>query len=173
MAGPTPRPSIVTPRQRRVLEQIIRRETSIQQQVRRAKLVLAAAGANNAQAARQIGVTVDTARTWRSRWAAARDALLAAESEGDDAALRTVILGVLADEPRSGTPATFSPEQICQIVALACERPSASARPISQWTARELADEAVIRGIVPRISAQSVERFLARRTSSRTAAGIG
>jgi transposase len=173
MAGPAPQPSVVTPRQRRVLEQIIRRQTSTQQQVRRAKLILAAEAANNAQAARQSGVAVDTARTWRARWASAREALLAAEAEGDDAALRAVLLGVLADEPRSGTPATFSPEQICQIVALACEPPSASARPISQWTARELADEAVKRGIVSRISPQSVERFLARRTSSRTAAATG
>ena len=173
MAGPAPRPSIVTPRQRRALEQIIRRETSTQRQVRRARLVVATAEANNARAARQGGVTVDTARTWRTRWAAAQEALLAAEAEGDDAPLRAVILGVLADEPRSGTPATFSPEQICQIVALACERPSASGRPISQWTARELADEAVKRGIVPRISPQSVERFLARRTSSRIAVGTG
>jgi len=173
MAGPVPRPSVVTPRQRRTLEQIVRRETSPQQQVRRAKLVLAAPGANNAPAARQVGVTVDTARTWRARWAAAREALLAAEAEGDDAALRAVILGVLADAPRSGTPATFSPEQICPIVALACEPPSASARPISQWTARELADEAVKRGIVPRISPQSGERVLARRPSSPTGAGIG
>jgi len=155
------------------LEQIIRRETSTQQQVRRAKLILAAEGVNTAQAARPLGVTVDTARTWRGRWAAAREALLAAEAEGDDVALRTVVLGILADDPRSGTPATFSPEQICQIVALACEPPGASARPISQWTARELADEAVKRAIVSRISAQSVERFLARRTSSRIAAGIG
>jgi putative transposase len=173
MAGPAPVPSIVTPRQRRVVEQIIRRETSTQQQVRRAALILAAEKANNAQAARQSGVTVDTARTWRGRWAAAREALWAAEAEGDDAALRSVILGVLADDPRSGTPATFSPEQICQIIALACEPPSASERPISQWTARELADEAMKRAIVSRISAQSVERFLARRTSSRIAAGIG
>ena len=173
MAGPAPAPSIVTPRQRRVLEQIIRRETSTQQQVRRAKLILTAESANNALAARRVGVTVDTARAWRGRWAGAREALLAAEAEGDDAALRMVVLGVLADEPRSGTPATFSPEQICQIVALACEPPGISGRPISQWTARELADEAVRRGIVSRISAQSVERFLARRTSSRTAVGIG
>ena len=173
MAGPAPAPSIVTPRQRRVLEQIIRRETSTQQQVRRAKLILAAEKVNNAQAARQIGVTVDTARTWRGRWAAAHEALLAAETEGDDAALRAVVLGILADEPRPGTPATFSPEQVCQIVALACEPLGAAERPISQWTARELADEAVKRGIVPRISAQSVERFLARRTSSPTGAAIG
>mgnify|MGYP001228441144 CR=1 FL=1 len=145
MAGPAPAPSIVTPRQRRVLEQMIRRETGTQQQVRRAKLILAAVGANNAPAARRVGVTVDTARAWRGRWAAAREALLAAEAEGDAAAPRTVIVGVLADEPRSGTPATFTPEQICQIVALACEPPGISERPISQWTARELADEAVER----------------------------
>ena len=68
--------------------------------------------------------------------------------------------GILADEPRSGTPATFGPEQVCQIVALACEPPEASERPITHWTPRELADEAVQRGIVPGISPSSVGRFL-------------
>jgi putative transposase len=173
MSGPAPSPSTLTPPQRRVLEQIIRRQTSTQQQVRRAKVVLAAEKVNNAQAARHLGVGVDTARTWRGRWIAARDALLTAEMEGDDSALRAVVLDVLADEPRSGTPATFRPEQICQIVALACEPPGTSERPISQWTARELADEAVKRGIVSGISAQSVARFLASRTSSRIAVGTG
>ena len=136
-------------------------------------MVLATEKANNAQSARHLGVGVDTARTWRGRWIAARDALLTAEMEGDDAALRTVILAILADESRSGKPATFRPEQICQIMALACEPPGASERPIGQWTARELADEAVKRRIVGGISPQSVARFLARRTFSRIAVGIG
>jgi putative transposase len=165
------------------LEGIVRRETSTQQQVRRAKVVLAAAdGANNEQVARQVGVTDDTARDWRARWVTddtARDwrarwvtageAVLAAEAEGGDDALRAVVLGVLADEPRPGAPATFTPEQICRLVALACTPVDAATsgapgtgRPISHWTPRELADEAVRRGIVPRISPQSVGRFLKR-----------
>jgi hypothetical protein len=64
------------------------------------------------------------------------------------------------DAPRPGAPATFSAEQWCQIIALACEPPEASGRPISHWTPRELADEACKRGIVERISERHVGRFL-------------
>jgi transposase len=166
MSGPAPERITTTPRQRRVLGQIVRRHTSTQQQGRRAKAILAAAdGATNAAVGRQVGMTEDTARTWRRRWALAGEALLAAEAEadgghGDDRALTTIILGVLADESRSGAPATFTPEQLCQLMAVACEPPGDSGRPISQWTPRELADEASKRGIVERISARTVGRFL-------------
>ena len=50
---------------------------------------------------------------------------------------------------RPGAPTTFSAEQWCQIIALACEPPEASDRPISHWTPRELADEARKREIEP------------------------
>lgn len=161
MSGPAPRRIIVTARQWAVLERIIRRASSPQQLVDRATLVLAAAaGANNARAGRRAGVTRETARLWRERWAAADEALLAAEAEGDDRALAAVVAGVLADEPRPGAPATFTPEQWCQIMALACTPPAEAQRPIDHWTPRELADEAVRRGIVPRISPTSVGRFL-------------
>ncbi len=51
-------------------------------------------------------------------------------------------------------------EQICAIVALACERPAESDRPVTHWSQQELADEAMKRGIVERISQRSVGRFL-------------
>jgi transposase len=69
---------------------------------------------------------------------------------------------VLADAPRSGAPATFSPEQIVQLVAVACEPPEQSGRPIDHWTARELADEVKKRGLVPDISPRTAGRFLKR-----------
>jgi len=47
---------------------------------------------------------------------------------------------------RSGTPATFTVEQWCQIMALACEPPADSERPISHWTPREVAAEAITHG---------------------------
>ena len=153
----------MTAPQRRILERIVRRQTSPQQQVRRAKIVLVAAdGANNEQTGQRVGVAEDTARTWRARWAAAGEALLAADAEGGEEALERVVLGVLADEPRPGAPATFSPEQICRIVALACTPPADAGRPLDHWTPRELADEAVRQGIVATISATSVGRFLGR-----------
>ena len=61
---------------------------------------------------------------------------------------------------RPGTPATFSAEQICRIIAVACEEPEESGRPISEWTPRELADEVVKREIVESISPRQVGRFL-------------
>ncbi len=48
-----------------------------------------------------------------------------------------------------------------QIMAIACESPEQSGRPVDHWTHRELADEAKQRGIVPSISASQVGRYLA------------
>jgi transposase len=156
----------LTARQQTILERLTRRASSARQVVARATVVLAAAaGENNARAGRRAGVSRETARLWRERWAAAGEVLLAAEVEGaagTDRALEGVILGVLADEPRPGAPATFTPEQLCRIMALACTPPAEAERPIDRWTPRELADEAVRRGIVARISATTVERFLKR-----------
>jgi hypothetical protein len=74
----------------------------------------------------------------------------------------------LQDAPRPGAPTTFRAEQWCQIIALACEPPEASGRPISHWTPRELADEARKRGIVETISERHVGRFL-KSSRSQTA----
>jgi hypothetical protein len=62
----------------------------------------------------------------------------------------------------------LSPEQVCQILALACEQPSGSGRPISQSSHRELADEIVRRGITDRISPRHASRLL-KSSGSTTA----
>ena len=82
------------------------------------------------------------------------------EKQGNEKNLLAAIEGVLGDAYRSGTPPKFSAKQVVQIVALACEEPVLSERPISHWTPKELADEVVKRGIAESISPQSVERFL-------------
>jgi transposase len=152
-----------------VLVQIVRRASSPQAEVTRAKMILAAAdGMNNQHIAERLAVHLQTARTWRGRWAEAEDRLVAIEGEGDAAALREAIHDVLSDAPRPGTPATFTPEQICQIVAVGCEPPAESGRPVTHWTPTELADEVVKRGIVSQISPRSVGRFL-KRGGSQTA----
>jgi putative transposase len=164
MPGPKPRSIELTARQREILERLARRETNPQQLVRRCNIVLEAAnGANNTQVGQRLNIQRSTARTWRERWAAAAPALLLAEEEGlDDKGLAELIEQVLADEPRPGAPSTFEPEQIAQIIALACEDPEESGRPVTHWTPQELADEAIKRGIVTSISPRSVGRFLKR-----------
>jgi len=79
-----------------------------------------------------------------------------------------LVASVLADAPRSGTPGSFSAEQIVQIINLACTPPPEVGRPIDAWTPRELADEAVKQGIVASISARSVGRFLKRGRTQAT-----
>ena len=107
------------------------------------------------------GLTRVSVRLWRDRWLDAKDRLLAVEADGvSDQDLLGLIEDALDDAPRPGGPATFSPEQIVQIVAVACEPPEKSGRPISHWTHAELADEVKKRRIVQDLSPRSVGRFL-------------
>ena len=78
----------------------------------------------------------------------------------------------LKDAARRGAPARIAPEQICAIVALACERPEDVGVPLSHWSASDLAREAVRRGIIDTISPRSVGRFFKKNpTSSRISCG--
>jgi putative transposase len=153
---------MLTARQRACVEQIARRQTNPQRLVRRAKLLLALdAGANNSQIARQRHLNRGTVHIWRQRWLALAPKLeQIAADVGPDKALTTRIVEALTDHPRSGTPAIFTAEQIVQIVAVACEAPADSGRPVSHWTPREVAEEVRKRGIVETISTRSVGRFL-------------
>ena len=152
----------LTTRQRACLEQLVRRQTSPQRLVRRAKILLALeTGANQCHVTRQMHLNRGTVRVWRKRWGTFAPKLEQVEAaEGSDKALTALIVEALTDHPRAGTPATFTAEQIVQIVAVACEDPADSARPISHWTPREVADEVRQRGIVETISTRSVGRFL-------------
>jgi putative transposase len=146
MPGPKPPVVLLTEGERQALEQLTRAHKTAQHLVLRARIILLLADGRNApETARALGITRKTVRLWRRYWFAR--------------ATRP-INERLQDEERPGAPATFTAEQWCHIIALACEPPAVSGRPISQWTARELADEAVKRGIVPRISTRHVGRFL-------------
>ena len=162
MRGPQPTPISLTARQRALLERLTRRQTSPQQVVRRAHLILhAAAGGNNDQVARQLDLDRGTVRTWRTRWLTAAPRLDAAEAAGEpESVLLDLVVEVLQDAPRPGAPDTFTAEQVVQIVALACEVPPVAERPTSHWSPQELATEAVKRGIVTTISPRTVGRFL-------------
>ncbi len=162
MPHPQASPIRLSDKQQTVLEQIARCSTNPYQLVRRTQVILAAAkGVNNTELAKQLQWSRNSVRLWRERWQASAPSLCEAEAEGvSELHLRQRIIDVLSDEPRSGTPVRFSLEQVVEIVALACETPEASSRPVSHWTPAELGAEAVKRGIVERISVRSVGRFL-------------
>jgi transposase len=165
----------LSPRQREVLEALVRARLTTQQLAERCRIVLASSqGVPNLHQAETLAVDRQRVRRWRHRWAAAQEDLAAAEQSGaSDKELEAMIVAVLADDPRSGAPPKFSPEQVAAIIALACEPPADSGLPISHWTPPELAREAIKRGIVESISPRQVDRFLARRGSGRTNRSTG
>ncbi len=161
MPHPSAIPLKVSSVQQEVLQHLVRCSTSPQRLVRRGKIMLAAAaGASNTKITQDLHVDHETVRLWRARWGTAQSRLEAIEATGKPKLLKQAIEVLLADEQRPGAPATFTLEHFMQIMALACEKPEAADRPVSAWTPRELADEAVKRGIVTQISPRTVERFL-------------
>jgi transposase len=169
--GPMPKQLPVSPQQEANLQKIIRRSQSPQSLVTRAKIVLKGAqfGRRNQQIAQELGTTNKTVRKWRARWLQGYETLEAVENEAEEKeSLMQTITQLLSDQPRSGVPATFTAEQICQIIAVACELPTLSNRPITEWTPRELADEVILRKIVVTISASQVRLFL-KRSGAETA----
>lgn len=137
-------PVTVTGALRRILTWRARGQKTPHRDKVRAQIVLLAAQRwSNAAIAVQVGVSVDTVRTWRGRFAA----------QG---------LAGLADRARSGWPPRFSPVQVAQVKALACQLPSHAGAPLARWSCPELAREAVIQGVAEAISASTVWRWLAQ-----------
>lgn len=149
-------------RSRKIVEEIARQRSIEYRLVIRALLLLAMAdGVGNRELARQHQMDRAVVRKWRNRWLDLTSQLKNAEaSEISDEDLRQLILTGLSDLPRNGAPPKFTAEQIVRIVAVACEAPAESGRPVSHWTPSELADEVVKRQIVESISPASVRRFL-------------
>ncbi|WP_329081404.1 MULTISPECIES: helix-turn-helix domain-containing protein [unclassified Streptosporangium] len=138
---------VLTAAERRRLKQLSHSRTAPFQQVVRVRIVLdAALGYSNNTIARRQGVRVDTVRLWRGRYA----------EEG---------LAGLADRPRSGRPRTFTPVQIAEVKALACQLPAETGTALSRWSRSELAAEVTGRGIAETMSARrrvSVKRWRGR-----------
>ncbi|MDP6359519.1 MAG: helix-turn-helix domain-containing protein [Planctomycetota bacterium] len=163
MAGRIPQPVVLTEFQRTELERIIARDTSPQRLVRRASLILALSECQYIQAAaNKVGVSRQTAHDWHQRWLAAQDRLSAVESSDGEKGLFSAVFELLSDVPGRGRKPKFSAEQVCEIVAVACERPQESKRPTSHWSQKELKAEVIKRKIVDDISVSSVGRFLKR-----------
>jgi putative transposase len=146
--------------EREELERLIRRPSSAQQTVRRARIVVLANGEGwtNQAIADELGIFKADVTIWTKRWIER-----AMEPVGER----------LRDRPRPGRPDTVSPEQGCGIFALACEPPQQDGRPITQWTSRELAQEALKQGIVASLSAGHLRKVLKKKTSGCTAAATG
>ncbi|MFH9298929.1 IS630 family transposase [Streptomyces sp. NPDC017520] len=116
-------------------------KTAYQARQRAAIVLLAARGRPNTHITRETGLHLDTVRTWRNRFADGR-------------------LPALADRRRSGRPARFTPVQVAEAKALACQLPAETGVPLSRWSCPDLAAELTARQITDSISASTVRRWL-------------
>ncbi|MEU3660970.1 IS630 family transposase [Streptomyces sp. NPDC032940] len=122
MPGPKPLSLELSERERRVLRGWLRKRTAGQALVLRARIVLACAeGRPNAQVAQELGISRETVRKWRSRFAADR-------------------LEGLVDAPRSGAPRKITDEQVESLVAKTLDQAPPSGD--SHWSTRSMAQAA-------------------------------
>lgn len=152
---PNPKAKTVTlsEKERQGLEKLVKQHQTAQQIALRARIVFAAAaGKTNTAIAEENQVSHFTVRLWRNRWVSLQAIPLEALSVEDR----------LQDAPRPGAPSQITADQRCQIEALACEQPEESGRPITHWSAREIADEIIARKIVEQISPRHAARLLKR-----------
>jgi putative transposase len=152
---------IITERQQEVLQTMTRSSTCAQALAQRAHMILLAfEGWDNEEIAARLGCERHAVGIWRRRWAAAFQRLVLVECGEKASALPRALEELLSDLPRPGCPGKFTAEQIALILAVACEPPEDSGRPVTHWTPTELADEVKQRGIVASISPRQVGRFL-------------
>jgi putative transposase len=111
---------------RAALDQLLRRHSTSQQLVLRARIILdVAAGYNNCHIARRHSIALDMVRLWRERWLSFSKIPLSGLTVEER----------FTDASRAGRKARITSEQRCRIMALACEQPADSQRPIQslEW----------------------------------------
>jgi putative transposase len=136
MPGPKPIPICVTEAQMQALRTLVNKQSEEQILVTRAwNILMAHLGHSTRHIARHLHVSEDSVGRWKARW---RERATIGLGE-------TEVRRWLSDAPKPGKPPTITAEQGCQIMALVCEDPQESGRPLSHWTVREAADEAIKR----------------------------
>lgn len=152
----------VTDRQEALLIRLVNRKKTPQHIAERARIVLMSGqGVPAATQGERLCVDEQRVRRWRKRWSESKQQLVEAEAQdASDKDFEALVVAVLSDAKRPGGPARITPEQLTQILALACEKPADLGLPISHWTPKELAKVAMEQGLVDQISPRHLGRFL-------------
>jgi transposase len=118
----------------------------------RAKIILLVAdGDSDSQISEKVRVTSKTARKWRQRYSGRR------QEKPDNPVKKW-----LADASRPGRPDRFDELFWVDVLEIATSEPEKYNRPITHWTARELAEVIVEKDLTESIHFTTVSRFLAK-----------
>jgi putative transposase len=155
----------LTEKQKTILTAMSTSRSIAKSRVVRAQIILyASEGMQNKEISSKVPLNRLNVGLWRRRWAEAENVLFEIEKkEKNTSKYKQRINEILTDFDRPGAPATFTPEQICQILSVACEKPENSGIPLSHWSLCALKAEVIKRGIVKTISPAHLGNFLKSR----------
>ena len=153
-------PLDLCPLLRLLLLKLCSRQKATRREMRRIDIILSLAVRNISQSARALGVCRTTAARWYDRTAVFLEGMTARDVALKPEKAEKLLLRLLQDAPRPGRNNLYTPEQRCAIIGIALEKPEDCGRPITEWAARELADEANERKITESISTRTVGRIL-------------
>jgi DNA-binding CsgD family transcriptional regulator len=137
-------------KEKRALRALTRAGKTERRLADRSRIILwTADGVAACEIARRLEMHRNTVINWR-RWYPERRA----------AGLSVV--GGLEDRPRSGRPLKFTPLEITQIKAIACEQPAKLELPLSRFSLSDVLDWVVQAGVVSEISISTLWRLLHR-----------
>jgi transposase len=106
----------LSPEEQETIEKYAHSRTASARLVERARLIrLAYQGQRVPAIAQQLQLTAITVRTWLKRFNAAG-------------------LSALTDKPRSGRPATYTPQQVAEVIATSLTPPEQLGLPFASWT---------------------------------------
>jgi transposase len=106
----------LTDEERTAIDRLVRSRTAPVRAAERARIIdLASRGKRVAEIAAEVGRDRRTVRLWLARFNA-------------------LGLGGLGDDPRSGHPPTYTPEQVGEVLAASLTKPTALGLPFASWT---------------------------------------
>jgi len=155
----------LSPSEQGLLESIRRKRSTPEFLKERLHIVLAAAqGLNNRAISQHHGYEVHRVGVWRNRWAKAHHAWQTSDPNLRPAMNADLVLQWMSDQPRSGRPVRITVEQKTTIAALSKEPPEIHGFPVTHWSGERLAQAAMQRGVVDKISRPTVSRLLKKTT---------
>lgn len=159
-AAAFPPPLALPPDLIKGFETIISRPTSQVRERDRSLLILELGERNPSQASQLLKCSREKAYLWYNRAQELLVSLRDEESRPEGSALERVLHGFLKDNFRPGAPLTYTPEQRCEIIAMAVRKPREFDVQADEWTHWELAMAANRQGVTNNISPRTVGRVL-------------
>jgi len=106
----------LTPEEQTMIERLAHSRTAEARVVERTRMIWhASRGLSVPAIASELGLHAQTVRHWLTRFNAAG-------------------LEGLADQPRGGRPATYTPDQVAEVIATALTDPQTLGQPFARWT---------------------------------------